>query len=112
VSNAIAEANVSQNDDKTIAISLYAFIEQFDNAISKKAAPDESAPEEQGNSSLIYSVLEMLPLFSIIAGVATLLVASFFVTSSDSGSYVVDTLTSGGRHNAPKFQKIFWASME
>lgn len=38
--------------------------------------------------------------------------ASFFVTSSDSGSFVVDTLTSGGRHDAPKGQKIFWASME
>ena len=25
---------------------------------------------------------------------------------------VVDTLTSGGRHEAPKVQKIFWASME
>ena len=25
---------------------------------------------------------------------------------------VVDTLTSGGRHDAPKIQKIFWAAME
>ena len=38
--------------------------------------------------------------------------ASFFITSSDSGSLVVDALTSGGRHDSPVGQKIFWASME
>ena len=37
---------------------------------------------------------------------------SFFITSSDSGSLVVDALTSGGRHDSPVGQRIFWASME
>jgi choline/glycine/proline betaine transport protein len=39
-------------------------------------------------------------------------VGLFFVTSSDSGSYVVDTLTSGGHPDPPIHQRVFWASME
>jgi len=60
----------------------------------------------------IYQLLDQYP-FSFFSSILTvLLVASFFITSSDSGSMVVDTLTSGGRHNAPTGQKVFWASME
>jgi len=63
-------------------------------------------------STAIFYLLEQYPLSSYTSVLAVLLVASFFITSSDSGSFVVDTLTSGGRHNAPKGQKIFWASIE
>jgi choline/glycine/proline betaine transport protein len=35
-----------------------------------------------------------------------------FVTSSDSGSLVVDNLTSGGKIDAPVGQRIFWAIAE
>lgn len=63
-------------------------------------------------ATAIYYLLEQYPFTTFASIVTVLLVASFFVTSSDSGSYVVDTLTSGGRHEAPKGQKIFWASME
>lgn len=40
------------------------------------------------------------------------LVFSFFITSSDSGSLVVDGLASAGKLKSPVGQKIFWASME
>ncbi|MCG2461490.1 BCCT family transporter [Flavobacteriaceae bacterium F89] len=63
-------------------------------------------------STSIYYLLEQYPFASISSGLAIILVIGFFITSSDSGSFVVDTLTSGGRHDAPKGQKIFWASME
>ncbi|MCK5906128.1 MAG: BCCT family transporter, partial [Flavobacteriales bacterium] len=63
-------------------------------------------------STSIYYLLEQYPLASISSGLAIILVIGFFITSSDSGSFVVDTLTSGGRHDAPKGQKIFWASLE
>jgi choline/glycine/proline betaine transport protein/BCCT family betaine/carnitine transporter len=43
---------------------------------------------------------------------ATGLVVAYFVTSSDSGSLVVDKLTSGGALNTPKHQRLFWALME
>jgi choline/glycine/proline betaine transport protein len=43
---------------------------------------------------------------------AIILVISFFITSSDSGSLVVDAFTSGGKLNSPVVQRVFWASME
>ncbi len=49
---------------------------------------------------------------TILSVVGTILVVSFFVTSSDSGSLVVDNITSGGKLNSPVTQRVFWASME
>jgi choline/glycine/proline betaine transport protein len=63
-------------------------------------------------ATAIFKLLEKYPLVTVSSGLSIILVTSFFVTSSDSGSMVVDTLTSGGRHDAPKIQKIFWAAME
>lgn len=60
----------------------------------------------------IYAVLERLPLAGISSFFAALVVAIFFITSSDSGSFVVDILTSGGHPNPPVWQRIFWASAE
>lgn len=51
-------------------------------------------------------------LKTIMSIVGTFLVISFFVTSSDSGSLVVDNLTSGGKIDSPVPQRIFWAVME
>ena len=63
-------------------------------------------------ATAIFYLLEQYPLTTFASIVTIILITSFFVTSSDSGSFVVDMLTSGGRHDAPKGQKIFWASME
>ncbi|MFA8435045.1 MAG: BCCT family transporter [Marinifilaceae bacterium] len=63
-------------------------------------------------ATAIYHLLEQYPMPFLSSILTVLLVASFFVTSSDSGSMVVDTLTSGGKLDAPAGQKIFWASME
>ena len=52
------------------------------------------------------------PLATIINIVAVLLIAGFFITSSDSGSLVIDSLTSGGKIDAPVGQRIFWAVTE
>lgn len=51
-------------------------------------------------------------LKTIMSVMGTFLVISLFVTSSDSGSLVVDNLTSGGKLDSPVPQKVFWASME
>ncbi len=53
-----------------------------------------------------------LPLPEITWVVATLLVLVFFVTSSDSGSFVDDMVTSGGHPNPPRPQRVFWALAE
>jgi betaine/carnitine transporter, BCCT family len=36
----------------------------------------------------------------------------FFITSSDSGSLVIDSITSGGKTDAPQSQRLFWATVE
>ncbi len=60
----------------------------------------------------LYTVLDRLPLSSIMAVLATLLIVIFFVTSSDSGSFVDDMVTSGGDPNPPRAQRVFWALSE
>ncbi|EFI34857.1 choline/carnitine/betaine transporter [Desulfonatronospira thiodismutans ASO3-1] len=60
----------------------------------------------------LFRFFEHLPLSTIISFIATILVVTFFVTSSDSGSLVIDMLTSGGEENAPVWQRIFWATSE
>ena len=60
----------------------------------------------------LFQFLEQLPFSAFLSLIATLLVISFFVTSSDSGSLVVDTLTSGGAMHPPTWQRVFWAVME
>ena len=48
----------------------------------------------------------------IIYIVATALVINYFITSSDSGSLVVDKIASGGTKESPAVQRVFWAIME
>ena len=57
----------------------------------------------------LFAALEQLPLASLTAGAATLLVVTFFVTSADSGALVIDTITSGGSDSSHVWQRIFWA---
>lgn len=57
-------------------------------------------------------MLEPLPLSSILAPLGVVLVVLFFVTSSDSGSLVIDTITAGGKLDAPMAQRVFWAIAE
>ena len=60
----------------------------------------------------IYQLFEHFPLSTVTNIAAVILVISFFVTSSDSGSLVVDAFTSGGKLKSPVTQRIFWATME
>ena len=44
--------------------------------------------------------------------IALFVIVSFFVTSSDSGSLVIDIITAGGKTNPPVAQRVFWATTE
>ncbi len=63
-------------------------------------------------ATALYQLLEHFPISAITSVVAIILVTSFFVTSSDSGSLVVDAFTSGGKLDSPVGQRIFWAGTE
>lgn len=63
-------------------------------------------------SLAMFQMLENLPLSFVSSFLAILLVMIFFVTSSDSGSLVIDSITAGGKLDAPVAQRVFWATVE
>ncbi|EKE44055.1 transporter, BCCT family protein [Oceaniovalibus guishaninsula JLT2003] len=60
----------------------------------------------------LFAMLSELPLAGITSTLAIVLVIVFFVTSSDSGSLVIDTITAGGKTDAPLPQRVFWCVFE
>ena len=60
----------------------------------------------------LFAMLEALPLASITSFLAIILVVVFFVTSSDSGSLVIDVIAAGGKVDAPLPQRVFWCTFE
>lgn len=66
----------------------------------------------QDSSLALFQMLENLPWYGISSFVGIVLALVFFITSSDSGSLVVDTITAGGKENAPVSQRVFWACAE
>lgn len=73
---------------------------------------DIASVVKEDSSKALFVVLKELPLSEVLSFLSLFLVATFFITSSDSGSLVVDYMTAGGKLDAPIGQKIFWASME
>jgi choline/glycine/proline betaine transport protein len=71
-----------------------------------------AAVAEQGQTVAMFAMLSNFPLGALSSVLAISLVGTFFITSSDSGSLVVDHLTSGGKHDVPRTQRIFWAVTE
>ncbi|MEO1311027.1 MAG: BCCT family transporter [Pseudomonadota bacterium] len=61
---------------------------------------------------VMFEMLANLPFPLISSLVAIMLLIVFFVTSSDSGSLVIDSITAGGKLHAPVTQRVFWATTE
>lgn len=60
-------------------------------------------------SLALYAFLEQFPFSSILSILATIMVIIFFVTSADSGSMVIDMLSSYGKDDTSLWQKLYWA---
>jgi BCCT family betaine/carnitine transporter len=60
----------------------------------------------------LFAMLTHLPLTTFTSVIGIILVVVFFCTSSDSGSLVIDTITAGGKVDAPVAQRVFWATFE
>ena len=56
----------------------------------------------------LFRMLEGLPFASVVSTLSLFLIAIFFVTSADSGALVMDTITAGGKMDAPVQQRVFW----
>ncbi len=63
-------------------------------------------------STALFVFFEDFPFTMALNVIAIILIMGFFITSSDSGSLVIDNLTSGGKIDAPVGQRIFWAITE
>ncbi|MAZ83152.1 MAG: glycine/betaine ABC transporter [Hoeflea sp.] len=59
-----------------------------------------------------FRMIDQFPFYSIVAPISLVLIVVFFVTSSDSGSLVIDTITAGGKMDAPVAQRVFWCTFE
>lgn len=81
-------------------------------AISQYVNDGYEAVVNAGLDLRLFEMLAALPLAQITSFIAIILVIVFFVTSSDSGSLVIDTITAGGKMEAPTPQRVFWASFE
>ncbi len=68
---------------------------------------DGYAPE-----GALFGFLKELPFYSVVAPISLGLIVIFFVTSSDSGSLVIDTITAGGKLDAPVVQRVWWCTLE
>ena len=62
--------------------------------------------------SAIFKLMESYPLTTVFNLLIVLMIVLWFVTSSDSASFVIDMLTSGGDTDPPKIQRLFWAGTE
>ncbi|MFW6014434.1 MAG: BCCT family transporter [Nanoarchaeota archaeon] len=67
---------------------------------------------QDGIESGLYIFLEQFPLPTIVSVLATIVIVSFFVTSSDSGSLVIGMISSGGASNPLLSQRVFWAIIQ
>lgn len=56
----------------------------------------------------LFVFLAEFPLSGVTSVVGIILVLIFFVTSMDSGSLIVDTMTAGGKIETPLTQRVFW----
>ncbi|TVR18681.1 MAG: BCCT family transporter, partial [Balneolaceae bacterium] len=71
-----------------------------------------AAAVEADQTTSLFILLDQFPFSIVMSVLAIILILSFFVTSSDSGSLVIDGLTSGGKMHSPVGQRVFWASAE
>lgn len=62
--------------------------------------------------SAIFKLVEYYPLTKPITFLIVIMIVLWFVTLSDSASFVIDMLTAGSDTNPLKIQRLFWATME
>ena len=81
-------------------------------AINLHFAEGYTAIKETALPLQLFTMLDVLPLAEITSFIAIVLVVVFFVTSSDSGSLVIDVIAAGGKVDAPTPQRVFWCTFE
>jgi BCCT family betaine/carnitine transporter len=83
-----------------------AAISQFEEGIGMLSEPVSDI------SLVLFYMLDNLFLPTLTSLFALFMLVLFFVTSSDSGSLVIDTITSGGQDNNSSKQRVIWAIIQ
>ncbi|MGO2339559.1 MAG: BCCT family transporter [Psychrobacter sp.] len=76
------------------------------------ASPGLVEAVKADTGSAIFKLMESFPFTAAMNALIVVMIVLWFVTSSDSASFVIDMLTSGGDTNPPKIQRLFWAGTE
>ncbi|AXR07139.1 BCCT family transporter [Salinimonas sediminis] len=82
------------------------------NAIMNEGVTTLISDVQDNEAIALFKLYDLLPWSSVLSGLTVILIITFFVTSSDSGSLVIDSLASGGNEHSPMWQRIFWAMLE
>lgn len=61
--------------------------------------------------ALLFRFFDFLPLPQLLSIVSIVLIAVFFVTSADSGAFVIDQIATRGTAHSPVWQRLFWAAL-
>ncbi len=90
-----------------------AWMGAFGGTAIAQVVADAAAPVKDAALELkLFYMLEPLPFATITSFLGIVLVLVFFVTSSDSASLVIDTITAGGKTDSPAAQRVFWCIFE
>ena len=81
-------------------------------ALDQVIGAGNAAVADAAQEVKLFEMLRAYPLTGIASFIGITLVIVFFVTSSDSGSLVIDTITAGGKVDAPVMQRVFWCVFE
>ncbi|HEX4848483.1 MAG TPA: BCCT family transporter [Novosphingobium sp.] len=79
-----------------------------DASIAAIVAGKSGGIQDASIDTQLFVLLGTLPWAQVTSFVAICLILIFFVTGWDSGTLVIDTMTSGGRTDTPLRQKAFW----
>ncbi len=81
-------------------------------ALNQFVADGYEGAKDAADELKLFYMLSEFPLATLSSTIGIILVIVFFVTSSDSGSLVIDTITAGGKVDAPVAQRVFWCIFE
>lgn len=68
--------------------------------------------DTRGIEVALFTVLEQFPFGKIMSLIAIFLIATFFITSADSATFVLGTLTTHGHLNPPNPVKFSWGIIQ
>lgn len=82
------------------------------NLIMNEGLTSLIADVQADKAVALFKLYDALPWSFMVSLMTVFLIITFFVTSSDSGSLVIDSLASGGVLQTPVWQRVFWCVLE